>query len=90
MLILPAVRAILRDARMHEAAGSSRPGTGRTAGRGRTRRADQAGNAFRAGRKDIDEIQTSTQITSRGVKITSIDVAEDDDERPGLPGRAGH
>ena len=36
--------------------------------------------------KDIDDIQTSTRkITSRGNRITQIDVGEEEASRPGLP-----
>ena len=36
--------------------------------------------------KDIDDIQTSTRkITSRGNRITQIDVGEKEAPRPGLP-----
>ena len=93
MLILHTVRAILRDARMHEAAGVIKTEV-ETMLQDVARldeRIKKLATHFGQVEKDIDEIQTSTRkITSRGAKITSIDVAEEDDERPGLPGQAGH
>ena len=93
MLILHTVRAILRDARMHEAAGVIKTEV-ETMLQDVARldeRIKKLATHFGQVGKDIDEIQTSTRkITSRGAKITRIDVAEEDDERPGLPGQAGH
>ena len=90
MLILHTVRAILRDARMHEA------GVIKTEVETMLQdvaRLDERIKklATHSGRsKDIDEIQTPPARSPARRKITSIDVAEEDDERPGLPGQAGH
>ena len=93
MLILHTVRAILRDARMHEAAGVIKTEV-ETMLQDVARldeRIKKLATHFGQVGKDIDEIQTSTRkITSRGAKITSIDVAEGDDVRPGLPGQENH
>ena len=41
---------------------------------------------FGQAEKDIEDIQTSTRkITSRGNRITQIDVGEEEAPRPGLP-----
>ena len=77
MLILHTVRAILRDARMHEKAGLIQAEVDRMmqdVGR-LDERVRKLATHFRQTEKDIDDIQISTRrITSRGGKITQIDV----------------
>lgn len=85
MLILHTVRAILRDAQMHEAAGQIQKEVDmmmQDVGR-LDDRVSKLATHFQQVEKDISEIQTSTRkITSRGQKITQIEVAE---ERPVSP-----
>ena len=93
MLILHTVRAILRDARMHEAAGVIKAevetmlqDVGRL-----DERIKKLATHFGQVEKDIDEIQISSRkISSRGARITQIDVSDEDAARPELPGQAGH
>ena len=77
MLILHTVRAILRDARMHEKAGLIQAEVDRMmqdVGR-LDERVRKLATHFRQTEKDIDDIQISTRrITSRGGKINQIDV----------------
>ena len=86
MLILHTVRAILRDARMHEKAGLIQAEVDRMmqdVGR-LDERVRKLATHFRQTEKDIDDIQISTRrITSRGGKITQIDVDDGaaDDQR---------
>ena len=88
MLLLHTVRAILRDARMHEAAGliqaevdTMMQDVGRL-----DERVRKLATHFGQAEKDIEDIQTSTRkITSRGNRITQIDVGEEEAPRPGLP-----
>ena len=90
MLILHTVRAILRDARMHEAAGSSRPRSRHAAGRVQARRADQeAGDAFRAGRKGHrrDPILHPQDHLARRRSPASMSPRRMTSDRPG-PGRS--
>ena len=85
MLILHTVRAILRDAQMHEAAGQIQKEVDMMM-QDVSRlddRVNKLATHFQQAEKDISEIQTSTRkITSRGQKITQIEVAE---ERPVSP-----
>jgi DNA recombination protein RmuC len=84
MLILHTVRAILRDARMHEKAGLIQAEVDRMMQdvSRLDERVRKLATHFRQTEKDIDDIQISTRrITSRGGKITQIDV--DDDSAPG-------
>ena len=80
MLILHTVRAILRDAQMHEAAGQIQKEVNMMM-QDVTRLDDRVAKLathFQQAEKDISDIQTSTRkITSRGQKITQIEVAED-------------
>ena len=77
MLILHTVRAILRDARMHEAAGLIQSQVDlmmQDVGRLEDRVGKLASH-FAQAERDISEIQTSTRkITSRGDKIAEIEV----------------
>ena len=81
MLILHTVRAILRDARMHEAAGliqrevdTMMKDVGRLGDR-----VDKLATHFDQAQRDISDIQTSSRkIVQRGEKITDIEVEEDD------------
>ena len=79
MLILHTVRAILRDARMHEAAGLIQAQVDmmmQDVGRLEDRVAKLATH-FAQAEKDISDIQTSTRkITSRGDKIAEIEVMD--------------
>ncbi len=88
MLLLHTVRAILRDARMHEAAGKIQAEVDtmmQDVGR-LDERVRKLASHFGQVEKDIDDIQTSTRkITSRGNRITQIDVGEEEAPRPGLP-----
>ena len=88
MLLLHTVRAILRDARMHEAAGKIQAEVDtmmQDVGR-LDERVRKLASHFGQVEKDIDDIQTSTRkITSRGNRITQIDVGEQEAPRPGLP-----
>ena len=84
MLILHTVRAILRDARMHEKAGLIQTEVDRMMQdvSRLDERVRKLATHFRQTEKDIDDIQISTRrITSRGGKISQIDV--DDDSAPG-------
>ena len=80
MLILHTVRAILRDARMHEAAGLIQAQVDlmmQDVNRLDDRVAKLATH-FQQAEKDISDIKTSTRkITSRGQKITQIEVAQE-------------
>jgi DNA recombination protein RmuC len=80
MLILHTVRAILRDAQMHEAAGQIQKEVDMMM-QDVTRLDDRVAKLathFQQAEKDISDIQTSTRkITSRGQKITQIEVAEE-------------
>ena len=82
------VRAILRDARMHEAAGKIQAEVDtmmQDVGR-LDERVRKLASHFGQVEKDIDDIQTSTRkITSRGNRIIQIDVGEEEAPRPGLP-----
>ena len=79
MLILHTVRAILRDARMHEAAGLIQTQVDmmmQDVGRLEDRVIKLATH-FAQAEKDISDIQTSTRkITSRGDKIAEIEVMD--------------
>ena len=80
MLILHTVRAILRDARMHEKAGLIQTEVDRMMQdvSRLDERVRKLATHFRQTEKDIDDIQISTRrITSRGGKITQIDVDDD-------------
>ena len=80
MLILHTVRAILRDARMHEKAGLIQAEVDRMMQdvSRLDERVRKLATHFRQTEKDIDDIQISTRrITSRGSKITQIDVDDD-------------
>ena len=90
MLILHTVRAILRDARMHEKAGLIQTEVDRMMQdvSRLDERVRKLATHFRQTEKDIDDIQISTRrITSRGGKITQIDVDDDSasDDTPELP-----
>ena len=90
MLILHTVRAILRDARMHEKAGLIQTEVDRMMQdvSRLDERVRKLATHFRQTEKDIDDIQISTRrITSRGSKITQIDVDDDSasDDTPELP-----
>ena len=82
------VRAILRDARMHEAAGliqvevdKMMQDVGRL-----DERVKKLATHFSQAEKDIEDIQTSARkISSRGGKITQIDVDDGSVSRPELP-----
>ena len=80
MLILHTVRAILRDAQMHEAAGQIQKEVDMMM-QDVTRLDDRVAKLathFQQAENDISDIQTSTRkITSRGQKITQIEVAEE-------------
>ncbi len=80
MLILHTVRAILRDARMHEAAGVIKAEV-ETMLQDVSRldeRIKKLATHFGQVEKDIDDIQISSRkISSRGAKITQIDVSSD-------------
>mgnify|MGYP002835047901 CR=1 FL=1 len=88
MLLLHTVRAILRDARMHEAAGKIQAEVDtmmQDVGR-LDERVRKLASHFGQVEKDIDDIQTSTRkIISRGNRITQIDVGEEEAPCPGLP-----
>ena len=88
MLILHTVRAILRDARMHEAAGLIQAEVDRMmqdVGR-LDERVKKLATHFSQAEKDIEDIQTSARkISSRGGKITQIDVDDGSVSRPELP-----
>jgi len=79
MLILHTVRAILRDARMHEAAGLIQAQVDmmmQDVGRLEDR-VGKLATHFAQAEKDISDIQTSTRkITSRGDKIAEIEVMD--------------
>ena len=79
MLLLHTVRAILRDARMHEAAGLIQAEVDRLMG-DMTRlddRVNKLATHFNQAEKDINDIQTSTRkIISRGDKIARIEVSD--------------
>ena len=80
MLILHTVRAILRDARMHEKAGLIQAEVDRMMQdvSRLDERVRKLATHFRQTEKDIDDIQISPRrITSRGSKITQIDVDDD-------------
>ena len=81
MLLLHTVRAILRDARMHEAAGLIQAEVDKMmqdVGR-LDERVRKLATHFGQAEKDIEDIQTSTRkITSRGGRITQIDVGEEE------------
>jgi len=85
MLILHTVRAILRDAKMHEAAGLIQTEVD-TMMQDVARLDERVANLakhFQQAEKDIGDIQTSTRkITSRGQKIGQIEVG---DETPMTP-----
>ena len=85
MLILHTVRAILRDAQMHEAAGQIQKEVDMMI-QDVTRLDDRVAKLamhFQQVEKDVSDIQTSThKISSRGQKITQIEVVE---ERPVSP-----
>jgi len=90
MLILHTVRAILRDARMHEKAGLIQTEVDRMMQdvSRLDERVRKLATHFRQTEKDIDDIQISTRrITSRGGKITQIDVDDDSasGDTPELP-----
>ena len=90
MLILHTVRAILRDARMHEKAGLIQTEVDRMMQdvSRLDERVRKLATHFRQTEKDIDDIQISTRrITSRGGKITQIDVDDDSasNDTPELP-----
>ena len=90
MLILHTVRAILRDARMHEKAGLIQTEVDRMMQdvSRLDERVRKLATHFRQTEKDIDDIQISTRrITSRGSKITQIDVDDDSasGDTPELP-----
>jgi len=101
MLILHTVRAILRDARMHEAAGVIKAEV-ETMLQDVARldeRIKKLATHFGQVEKDIDDIQISSRkISSRGAKITQIDVSDDSTPPPELPtelpgdpsGQGGH
>ena len=88
MLILHTVRAILRDARMHEAAGVIKAEV-ETMLQDVARldeRIKKLATHFGQVEKDIDDIQISSRkISSRGAKITQIDVSDDGTPPPELP-----
>tara|TARA_Y100001954_G_scaffold50_1_gene220 strand:+ start:56 stop:1129 length:1074 start_codon:yes stop_codon:yes gene_type:complete len=90
MLILHTVRAILRDARMHEKAGLIQTEVDRMMQdvSRLDERVRKLATHFRQTEKDIDDIQISTRrITSRSGKITQIDVDDDSasGDTPELP-----
>ena len=90
MLILHTVRAILRDARMHEKAGLIQTEVDRMMQdvSRLDERVRKLATHFRQTEKDIDDIQISTRrINSRGSKITQIDVDDDSasGDTPELP-----
>ena len=90
MLILHTVRAILRDARMHEKAGLIQTEVDRMMQdvSRLDERVRKLATHFRQTEKDIDDIQISTRrITSRGSKIAQIDVDDDNasGDTPELP-----
>ena len=97
MLILHTVRAILRDARMHEAAGVIKAEV-ETMLQDVARldeRIKKLATHFGQVEKDIDDIQISSRkISSRGARITQIDVGDDGAPPPELPpdraGQDGH
>jgi DNA recombination protein RmuC len=97
MLILHTVRAILRDARMHEAAGVIKAEV-ETMLQDVSRldeRIKKLATHFGQVEKDIDDIQISSRkISSRGAKITQIDVSDGGAPSPELPpettGHGGH
>ena len=97
MLILHTVRAILRDARMHEAAGVIKAEV-ETMLQDVARldeRIKKLATHFGQVEKDIDDIQISSRkISSRGARITQIDVSDDSTPPPELPtdpsGQSGH
>ncbi|MEL0062762.1 MAG: DNA recombination protein RmuC [Candidatus Puniceispirillum sp.] len=88
MLILHTVRAILRDARMHEAAGLIQAQVDmmmQDVGRLEDR-VGKLANHFAQAEKDISDIQTSTRkITSRGDKIAEIEVMDAESAVPTSP-----
>ena len=88
MLLLHTVRAILRDARMHEAAGLIQTQVDlmmKDVHRLEDRVAKLATH-FSQAEKDISDIQTSTgKIVSRGNKIDEIEVLDADEATPAAP-----
>ena len=88
MLILHTVRAILRDARMHEAAGLIQAQVDmmmQDVGRLEDR-VGKLATHFAQAEKDISDIQTSTRkITSRGDKIAEIEVMDAESAVPTSP-----
>ena len=88
MLLLHTVRAILRDARMHEAAGLIQTQVDlmmKDVHRLEDRVAKLATH-FSQAEKDISDIQTSTgKIVSRGNKIDGIEVLDADEATPAAP-----
>ncbi len=80
MLVLHTVRAILRDAKMHEAAGLIQSEVDKMM-QDVSRLDDRVAKLathFQQAEKDIGDIQTSARkITSRGQKISQIDVGDD-------------
>ena len=88
MLLLHTVRAILRDARMHEAAGLIQTQVDlmmKDVHRLEDRVAKLATH-FSQAEKDISDIQTSTgKIISRGNKIDEIEVLDADEATPAAP-----
>lgn len=91
MLILHTVRAILRDAKMHEAAGLIQAEVD-TMMQDVSRlddRVHKLATHFQQAEKDISDIQTSTRkITSRGQKISQIEVGDEKPLTPVSPGDA--
>ena len=85
MLVLHTVRAILRDARMHEAAGliQAEVDTMMQDVVRLDERVAKLATHFQQAEKDIGDIQTSTRkITSRGQKINEIEVEDTQSATP--------
>ena len=81
MLLLHTVRAILRDARMHEAAGliQTQVDLMMQDVRRLEDRVNKLATHFSQAERDISDIQTSTRkIISRGDKIDEIEVLDDE------------
>ena len=87
MLLLHTVRAILRDARMHEAAGliQTQVDLMMKDVHRLEERVGKLATHFSQAEKDISDIQTSTRkIISRGDKIDEIEVLDADQAAPAV------
>lgn len=88
MALLTAIRAVLRDARMHEQAGLIQKAVGEMM-KDVERLDDRIGRLkthFRQANEDIDQIEISTRkITSKGEKIAEVRLEDPAEDRKMLP-----